>query len=560
MLGEMPTLSGLPDTSSDHTLKNDTLFVPKELSLEELSQLQQEIELLEGKTMFAQGRKNETARKQSLVDIETLLQKNPDSIASGLSHEETFVSTVNLVKTALNLGRGEEQNKVLYHRDRPMTDQEKSALSLEEKVLQSKGVLEKILKGKDQNAKKSVLDMMSGLLNSSSDVNRTESETFLKEHMYILQELFFDTERISSNDEVIETWKNIFLHTRDPRMARFFFGSFDTVWKERQKNEIQKKEAKKQKGEEYTEREWSDVFDALWEKIFLTDGYAFDFQKNLTLENAVDMTGLDGSEMMRQWMHVKDSNTQDGVDENQSACMQNLKALYEVTQSSPEAPKVLFDQFGIVHFARYTRETLLKQYEEREEQKPYGLALFAISDHNGALFNMAMLLDTLQNDLAKNGYLLRIVEADSKESVARRFVNLDRMYGQDERGHKIDFALIAGHGSKGSITFGEGTQERDRFLTKEMEGKGIHRGAETFFAPDAKAVLFSCQTGSTGGIGEEMFQKLGLSVQAPEESSYVAGMTVSFTKENKPVFDVQYKQANGDPVSTMGYQKDNASI
>jgi len=559
MLGEMPLLSGTPDTSV-HLPQNDILFVPKEISLEELAQLQQEIELLEGKTMFAQGRKNETARKQSLVDIETLLQKNPDSIAFGLSHEETFVSTITLIETALDLGRGEEAGKVSYHRDRAMTDQEKFALSLEGKVLESQGVLEEILKGKDQDAKKLVLDMMSSLLNSSSDTNRAESEEFLKEHIRTLQELFFESERISSSDEIMHTWKNIFLHTRDPRMARFFFGSFDAVWEARQKNEFQKREEKKQKGEEYTEREWSDVFDVLWEKIFLTDGYAFDFQKNLTLENAIDMTGLDGRKMMSQWMRVKDSNVREGVDENQSACMQNLKALYEVKQSSPEAPKVLFEQFGITHFARYTRETLLKQYEERQEQKPYGVALFALSDHNGALFNMAMILDTLQNDLAKNGYLLRIVEADSKASVARRFVNLDRSYGQSGGGHKIDFALIAGHGSKESIAFGEGTQERDRFLTKEMEGKGIHRGVETFFTPEAKAVLFSCQTGSAGGIGEEIFQKLGLSVQAPEESSYVAGMTVSFTKENKPVFDVQYKQANGDAVSTMGYQKNDVSV
>jgi len=559
MSGEMPTLSGVPDTSPDHILKDDVFFVPKELASEELAQLQQDIELLERKTMFAWGRKNETARKQSLIDIEEMLKKNPEGIVSGLSHEETFISTINLIKTALNLGRGEEEEKISYYHDRPITDQEKSALHIEEKVLQSKEVLEKILKGKDQNAKELVFDMMSDLLNSSSDTNRLGGEAFLMEHIYTLQELFFDRERISSDDEIVHAWQNIFLYTRDVRMAKFFFGSFNAVWKEKQRNEMKKREEKKQKGEEYSSgREWIDVFDALWKKFFLIEGQAFGFQRDMVLKNAIDMTGLDGIKVMKQWMRVKYST--EGVNGNQSACMQNLKALYEVKQSSPEAPKVLLDQFGIVHFARYTHETLLKQYEERKEQKPYGVALFAISDYNGALFNMAMILDTLQNDLAENGYLLRIVEADSKESVARRFVALDRAYGQGEGGHKIDFAVIAGHGSKESIAFGEGIRKRDRFLTQEMEGKGINRGIETFFTPEAKVVLFSCRTGSAGGIGEEIFKKFGLSVQAPEESSYVAGMTISFTKENKPVFDVQYKQTNGNPVSTMGYQKNNISV
>lgn len=559
MSAEFPTT--VPTGISSKLPQDDgKKVVSGELSLEERSLLQAEIELLEGKTAFAWGRENETAKTQSLIDVRDAMSRNPRTISQGLSCEETLLSTLHLIETVWHLGRKEKKNEISSFHDRAQTEDEDLALDIESRVMESETTLKKIMDGTDEEAKMSVLDMMSGLLNSSLELHRSYGESFLMEYLPVLAKNFLDTLRISREDEAVHVWQEMFLRVENPKYLRQIGGVFKAVWEKRREKEEQEKKVQEEKGEEIgTGRDWSDLYNNFWRKIFSVHHNAFERNKDFALKTAIDMTSLDGSKMMRQWMRVGDDQQEEITGpSHQYAYTQNLQVLYELKQVSSDAPSVLFDQFGITHFGRYTREMLVKQYEEREIQKPYGIILFPIADHNGAFFHSVMLLDQIQRDLETHGYSVRIVEADSKESVARRLITLDRIYGQGETGHKIDFAFIGGHGSKNTVSFGEGEHAREQFTTAEIEGSGIGRGVKQFFTPEAKTMLFSCSTGAEGGIAEEMFERLGLSVQGPKDNAHVARVVVSVTDQNKPLFQIEYEDMNGNNIPTMNYRKNQS--
>ncbi len=528
------------------------------LSFEELSNLQKTIESLEGKVAFARGRKSDIVKSKTFDEIRNVFSQYPDIISQGLQYEETALITLQLISTLWDVTKKRDEDHFGHFSEREGTDDAVIAEMIESKVIESEQSMQKIL-GDEKNTteRKMAFEVVSGLLDSSVEHHREYGEMMLGDHIPVLTKLLSDQIRISPNDEIVHVWQEMFLRFQNPKNLRHIASMFEAVWDQRIRREEKEKQRKKEAGEEIQEgRDWNDLYNNFFQKIFHTYAESFVLNKDFILKMAINITGLNGSKIMREWMDASDGSQKQKMElDHQYAYAYNLKALYELKQASPVAPQALNAQFGITHFGRYTRDMLLKQYEERNEKNPYGIILFPIADHNGAFFNSALQFDQVQKTLREKNCLIRIIEAGSQEAIARRLIRLDRTYNRGDESHKISFALIGGHGTERSIHFGEEEGNLHTLITKEdISRKSIMKGAKNFFDPGSQTVLLSCSTGAEEGIAQEMFMKLGFSMQAPKKSAHLSNILVSFDEEHKPNFEVVYEDHEGNSVSTMSYQ------
>lgn len=538
----------------------------EELSLEKLAHLQQGIETLERQLSFALGWENEATEREALEEIQKAFLENPKIIQEGLQNKETSLSTIYLIEMVWDVVRKQRDEKVQHFSNRNKTEKEELSVFMESQIIASEAYIQTILKDEDNSSKNLIFEMMTGLLDSSEEHHRAYGESMLMNYSSDLARNLLDQETISEQDEIVHIWQEIFLRFENTSNVRRMCLLFKLVCERRIEREEKKQKKQREDGEEVSKgREWVDLYHNILKKIFSVYHPLFEPNKDLLLEATIDLVGLDGYKMIDKWVQVGDTSQEREYGPGyQYAYARNLQSLYELKQASSEAPKVLASQFNISHFGRYTKETLLRQYEEREEKGPYGVIFFPVADHNGAFFGSAFKFDQLQKTLLEGGYKMRIMEAGSKGAIARQMIRLDREYGQGKDPHKIGFLILGGHGSEDRILFGEGRDKREELTKEDVSGRGIERGIRKFLVPEAETILFSCSTGLEGGIGEEMWKELGLLVQAPKYSASVSQISVSFAKEGNPVFVVKYQDKEGNQIPTMSYRatasKDNTLV
>ena len=207
----------------------------------------------------------------------------------------------------------------------------------------------------------------------------------------------------------------------------------------------------------------------------------------------------------------------------------------------PGATKVLHQEFKISDFWRYPTEVLVDQYKNRNNTEiPYGVIIFPIADHNGAFNQDTHLIKKLFND-TKGKYLIRIMEAEGKFSLARNLLSLDKKYGDK---HKISFGLLGGHGTKNSIQFGPTTlnnlfSEKNLLRKKDFEGEGVKK-IKSFFEENPSIALVSCSTGKEKGIGQKISEIYGAEINAPDRPAALIQLSVSFDQNGKIKFDTEY--------------------
>lgn len=234
------------------------------------------------------------------------------------------------------------------------------------------------------------------------------------------------------------------------------------------------------------------------------------------------------------------------------ALNKNLGNMMQIEEQREGATKVLYEQFGILNFGRYPYHCLLNQFDQRGDQSlPYGVLLYPENDHNGALFDNVFLW-LLDADL-KDEYFLRIIEGGSKVDIARRLIQLKKTYGNN---HKISFAIIGGHGTKDSIQFG-GEDPIHKLTTKDLLGRGAKKASE-FFQPNPNIVLVSCETGTEGGISDQLADMLGASVIAPTVSTNIDSIRANIIG-GKLSFTVDYSDEGVARTSVSSKSKDKIS-
>lgn len=244
------------------------------------------------------------------------------------------------------------------------------------------------------------------------------------------------------------------------------------------------------------------------------------------IRNKLKEYGLDYDEFKPIW----DRSTPD----NYEAVNNNFSRIIELERSAPGSSLTLFQEFGIAAFGRYPLNLLLRQYEQRNNNDiPYGIAIYPRDDKLpdgskvGVFYEARNPLSKFSDQLKGLGIGIRIIECESKIDIARYFIRFDRKYGNT---HKIDFAIIAGHGTESSIMFGGYDQDHSLYvedINPPSENHTIRKTAK-FFSPNPTIILSSCSTGkSDAGIAQQLSEALNAEVIAPDSNAKLQMISVS---------------------------------
>lgn len=224
---------------------------------------------------------------------------------------------------------------------------------------------------------------------------------------------------------------------------------------------------------------------------------------------------------------------------------QNLSAMMELEAQQPGAARVLYDEFGIIDFGRYTTETLLRQVKARHDtDKPYGVVLTARYDAGGAFYERTKDLDYISRS-SEGKFNLRLIEGGNKYELTRALLTARRKYGP------ASFAFIAAHGLEDRIKLGLDTD--DVLIIDDLKDRGGQRGSE-FFVPNSTVVLLSCETGKAEGLAKHLSEVIDGQVIAPNSSSSVRAISVDISEDGKPKPDITYGVWGLD-LSKMIYDK-----
>lgn len=209
---------------------------------------------------------------------------------------------------------------------------------------------------------------------------------------------------------------------------------------------------------------------------------------------------------------------------NNSQVVHSIENIQRLEQNHPGAAKILFDDFGIRVFSRYHYETLLAQVREKENRSlPYGIVALPREDWNGA-FNKDLLVWADLKRQLEGKYLLRFVECNGKMDLVKRLIKFDKAYGekQDDKGHKISFAIVGGHGNPESIQIANSDSKTGVLRKADLKRGSINKKINSLFIENPDVVLISCSTGADGGIGQTMSSSIeGARVIAPDISTNV---------------------------------------
>lgn len=133
----------------------------------------------------------------------------------------------------------------------------------------------------------------------------------------------------------------------------------------------------------------------------------------------------------------------------------NKARMKELEEWRPGSVKHLYDQSGITWFLRYPIRALKDQVDNfTDVTKPYGVIVSAYHEHNRAFGSSSFteVLSRYYDELAKLGYNVRIVEARSRVTLTRRFVQLKNLYDENA---KCQFLIVNAHGSTKGIRLGD---------------------------------------------------------------------------------------------------------
>jgi len=265
---------------------------------------------------------------------------------------------------------------------------------------------------------------------------------------------------------------------------------------------------------DFEENKFENVFTAMAEKMCKDRSEKLRQLGEEFVKSKIEEVGLDPDKTYAIWEH-------DNYNINE-----NLHRLKVLEKKDKDLPVFLTQKCGIYCFQRYTPEILIKQKENWDNRDvPYGVAVFAYNDHNGAFSGTKYLLANLERSLRElegqgldGSPFIRIFECGSELDLAKKLVKANQRFNPDNREEKkIAFLIIGGHGTPVSIAFGDSNTIGDlklEHLKHERAEKLITKVKNTL-QKDSSVILNSCSTGKEQGIGQELSSKLETYVSGP---------------------------------------------
>lgn len=224
-------------------------------------------------------------------------------------------------------------------------------------------------------------------------------------------------------------------------------------------------------------------------------------------------------------------------DKLSTAYLANLQTLTEIEEKEPGCARVLTaPPFGIKVFGRYDGDMLIRQYKERDQDKPYGIILGPEFDHDGTFYQGRNMLKELSDELAKEGYLVRISEWGNRKTLVRRLYSFDKKYGGK---HKISFGLLGGHGHPEGIK--GGPSHRDELTIPHMLNTRTKKLLDEVLTADAPLIFESCSTGVFEGMAHQLAFNTRRTVMAPDRDTALRKVT-PHVHDGKIYFKVEAKE------------------
>jgi len=213
----------------------------------------------------------------------------------------------------------------------------------------------------------------------------------------------------------------------------------------------------------------------------------------------------------------------------------NILKMKELETSRPGIVKSLFSEFGIKEFHRYPTNVLIKQFDTKDQDLPYGIVLFTNDDHNDAFDLDREIIESMSKQ-TENKLLIRISEFQSRFSFLKNLASFNERYGKK---NKIEYLLWGAHGWQAAI---------GNIGNLQLNGKGAKR-TKDFFIDKPEIILASCSTGAEGAIAQKMSEIYNATVHAPSIPSNLEKVLVNFDSQNKLHFNVEFQRNCGNTYS-----------
>jgi|GEM_PF-2324234 len=210
----------------------------------------------------------------------------------------------------------------------------------------------------------------------------------------------------------------------------------------------------------------------------------------------------------------------------------NITVMERLEEQRSGIVKTLLEEYGIKEFRRYPNEVLIDQFDNKNNDVPYGAIMFTNDDHNQSFDQKEAVIQSIFEQTKEHGLHIRISEFNSRYSLMKRFASLNSKYGDK---NKISYLMLGAHGYKDGFSTNFSTEVN----SSDIQGKGVARIKE-YLIEDPEILMVSCSTGQEGGIAQEISKAYSAKVHAPTEDTSVTSVKVSL-QEGKPTFKVVYR-------------------
>lgn len=263
------------------------------------------------------------------------------------------------------------------------------------------------------------------------------------------------------------------------------------------------------------------------------------------------------SDLAKSWMTYRwESERNEAVIEDRFLrhCITNINAIMGISKEfGLDRVIKLYQDYGITHFGRYTVKMLTDQLINEDSKLPYGVAMAAYVDHNGALSNSNSIDKRIQliESAKLLGYRTIFVEARSKVTVVRRVKWLARKYPDQ----KIAFKYIDAHGEISRFYLGEGRRDEDFLSVSDLRKESANK-MKQYYTDSCPTLFDSCSTGLN--IGPEYSKYNNGYSMAPDKPGYLRWVELLRDSSGDLFFDGAYGSDEESVGTVMSFNGEDA--
>lgn len=291
---------------------------------------------------------------------------------------------------------------------------------------------------------------------------------------------------------------------------------------------------------EYMHGESGEAKEVILDKIFIAIN-----TRSITkqvIERILNDYGINSGKVAEDWK----------LDSNSSRLLKHLiaKNLARLSDMEAQIPGIgshLYSEFGITDFARYPKEMLIAQYEDKDKKDdiPYGVLVYPKDESGGSFHYDPLVLQNLYIKL-KGRSRIRIFETGDTQGLVHILNDSRKRWG------KISFGIIGGHGTRETIRLGDSDKKRSILRKEEVERSGAS-AVKLAFVDNPSIILVSCSTGQLGGIGHEL-SKIGAKVIAPPTPTHPESIDPVFLEDGGVDFKVKFSGTQSNTYSLGEYK------